>query len=626
MKKLRSAIACLLCVTALSAAGCNKEPSAPVEPDEPSTDISVNIIGESNVYMDCAEQHALKLDVATTEGVSFSSSDPTMVAVNEIGVLFSGVKTGKCTITAKKGDETDVCEVVVTANHGLPDLEVSDDSLVLSCGASYTVYASANYNAKDVTSYVSIGYNLGDSSNVVSLEKSGENGVTITAGETVGETSVVLYSEILGTTYARSVDVSVRKLDVIYLVEGAIGNVLTVKKDKAVYTSAVSVYHQGTKVPSSELTWQIENENVCIIASDGKLVMHREGKTDMYTEYAGERVTVSVQVVKEHVDVAVSTVEDVVLGLTHQSKYNAAGERIYIANQTLHGDLVTLDSSVGYGEVISAALDGEKLDASQFTVSGNKISAPTSVLGTTNHGQKPFVVETETDDTIYSISFRSLLITSVIKSSEDLFKALEMSVRGNIVRGYFVLDGDVDCDGKEMPSVYAVDWDYSHGFRGTLDGRNNAVKNLQTSQYGLTSQIGNDALLTNLRFVDVIYTAGAKDEGKQENQTGNSLFARGIGGATFDNISITLSADSTPDLASTVSDNHGLLCHASKACTYKNITIDAQDKTICHLFGKDEGSTVFENFVVIADAITAFKAINNSSALPNGVILKSNKD
>lgn len=626
MKKIHSAIACCLCAVTFSLAGCNENPSVPGEPEKPGEVSSAAIIGETHVYLDCAEEHALKLDVADTSDVTFTSSDPDVVSVDGNGRLSSKLKTGTCTVTAKRGDETDTCEVTVTANYGLPDLEVSDESVVLSCGSSYTVYASANYNGKDVTSYVEFGYNLGDSSSVVSLASSGENGVTITAGETVGETSVVLYSEILGTTYARSVDITVKKLDVTYLVEGAVGNVLTLEKGKDVNTSAVSVYYKGTKVNSSDLTWTVVDGNICSIAADGKLEMRREGSTEIYTEYQGEKVTVSVKVVKEHESVTVSTVGEVNLGLTHENKYNAAGERVYIANETLTGDLVTFEGSANYGdEIISVTLNGETLDASKFTISGSKISAYTSALGTTHHGETSFVVRTETQDTIYEISFKTLLITSVITSVSDLSKALSFE-RAKVVRGYFVLGNDIDYHGAETGSAYAVDWDYAHGFRGTLDGRNHAIKNLQTSPYGLTSQIGNDALIENIRFENVVYTAGAKDEGKQENGTGNSLFARGIGGATFDNISVTFSADSTPEAISTVSDNHGLFCHASKGNVYKNITINAQGKTIGRFFGKEEGATVYENFVIIADAVSSFKAINGSSTLPSGVVLKDKAD
>ncbi len=84
--------------------------------------------------------------------------------------------------------------------------------------------------------------------------------------------------------------------------------------------------------------------------------------------------------------------------------------------------------------------------------------------------------------------------------------------------GYIVLANDIDLTGVEPFSMFipeaagsATGEDKAQiGFNGTLDGQGFAVKNYTAGQTGLFNSIGEDAIITNIAFLDIIAPEGTR--------------------------------------------------------------------------------------------------------------------
>lgn len=578
-------------------------------PENPEKDKEPNInITDSVVTMDCMESYTLTSETENVETITWISSDPAVVSVDEEGKLTTTVNTGTATITASSGSVSDVCTVTVLAKN-IPALNVPS-SVVIPKGENYNVSVGVEYNGKNITEHLEFGINAVDDNQQIVAAAMNDNKVTFSALAT-GKCEFTVYTNVFGQAYAETLAVEVREVGITYLVSGGINNEIRLNSGTEYPLSNVKVYDGGELVSTDTLDWRIEDQRIASIVN-GKITGGRAGETRLTATYKGVDLSICVKSIKESIVIdAVETVADVDLdlGIT-------VDPRAYAANPTKTARITLADEVADYGEVVSATLGGTALDASKFSLSGNVAEVFVSAFGTEVYGQQILRISSENDRNIFEFTVPVLLITKSISTKSGLEDAIVVRGRGQQIYGHYVLSSNINFSGYAMGSVYANDWDYNNGFRGVLDGRGYEIQNYKSSAYGLTAQIGYNAVIKNIKFTNVTYSGG--------NQ--NSVLARGIRGATIENVSITLSADSTPD-AST-GEFCGLVAFASQENLYKDVTVDASacNRYIYCLLGKETSpASTYENFNVIGGANVATPVrfyLKGTSAAPEGIIVQ----
>jgi hypothetical protein len=148
-----------------------------------------------------------------------------------------------------------------------------------------------------------------------------------------------------------------------------------------------------------------------------------------------------------------------------------------------------------------------------------------------------------TDNKVYSLPV--IPADAVIREAQDLEifcieSPVDYNQAGWAVKplyGYYVLGGDLNCDGYTMKTSYGaisspnienvVEKEYG-GFYGTFDGRGHTISNLKTRRYGIFGWMV-DATLKNVAFTGV-------DSGV--NRSGNVMLSYEVYNSTFDNVYI----------------------------------------------------------------------------------------
>lgn len=588
-------------VSLLCAAMCIASMAACKKDDEKSKAQSIDI-AQSTVTMDCFDSATLSLTAKNIDKTVWKSSDEGVATVDEKGVLKSFGGVGKTTITAsnESGDIFDTCEVTVFAK-SLPVFSVQNDAIV-PLGSTYTVEMSVSYAGLDVTSDVEYAVEETTGGGVATASVSG-NALTFT-GNAIGKAEYTAYIETCGETYAEKINVEVRSTDITWIVEGGVNNEIRLTKTAQFSTADVKIYDKGAQVSAENIEWEVGDESIYTLDTNGNFLRGKEGKTTLTALYNDTSIVIAVRTVKEHEAITMEDTQDIDLDLAITS---TSSERSYAVNNEKTATIQLSGESQTYGTLNAVSVDGVSYPVSQFTLDKNSLTMNVSTFGTALYGEKVLSATVEDKDTVYDFTANVLFVTKFIGTKEELETAVVLQAKGMQIFGYYALKSDIDCSGYAIKSVWATDWDYSNGFRGTLDGRGYTIKNYLTSTYGLTAQIGNGAVLKNLNFTGVIYKGG--------NQ--NSLLARGIGNATIENISIVLDTEnSAPNTAS--SEDCGLLAYAAPANIWKNITIDATGAILRNIFGRESISdSKFENVVIKAGRIRSYAA--GVTTAPNGV-------
>ncbi len=152
------------------------------------------------------------------------------------------------------------------------------------------------------------------------------------------------------------------------------------------------------------------------------------------------------------------------------------------------------------------------------------------------HGEKTIVVKGVKGDSKIKITVSVTFVTKMVSTVEDLRtitrKATDTTL--NAIFGYYKLANDINCNGEP-------DWGGFHnnagfnigentnGFRGTLNGNGYTITGKCHSN-GLFMVIGKDAVIKNMTFVSVQWTAAAS----------GGLFGYAAFGATFDNVNVIM--------------------------------------------------------------------------------------
>lgn len=609
-KILLSIIFILICVFGFAACKVKDNSTSKSDSGDISTSENdssdINII-DSALTLDCFETYLLFVESHHATEIRWTSSDSSIVTVDENGLVKAGVKTGKAVVTASKGDNSDTCEVTVLLKSGVPTMSTENEIYVPEGGA-YDFSVNVFYNGINISEYLTFECNFSEGSSDSIADVSVQGNTVTVAGVAVGETSFAVYTTAFGMLYAENVKIVVRNTDIVYVVNGAVNNCLQLRTDNERYTSDVEVYYKNERVSDDLLEWTISDEQVATIGENGKLVMNKEGVAVLSTNYLGRNIAVEIQTIKdrEYINVEQTAPIDVDLDMSVIVDANNK-KRDFVENET-KTSLLKLCETEELGFVVRASLEGTPLSVDGCEFLRGVATLPTKLFGTNCYGKNSLTIEVEYSEVVRVYTLDVLLITKKINSLTEFQKDVTIKWAGDRILGYYALDADIDFNYYEI-SVWATDWNYDNGFRGTLDGRGYSLKNVKSTFYGITAQMGVGAVVKNLVIPNLKYSGGE-----------TTLFTRGASGVTFDTIEITLSDDSACSQGTNPINCGLLIDHVMKNCTFKNITINAHGKDLQKIFGgKNEhrNTSVYENIVIYAKSVTYYE--NDITVAPDGV-------
>lgn len=599
-------LAFLIVFSSAALAACSdKKPQEEIpEPEE----AFVNII-DSAVTLDYFDEYILDCETKNAEKVTWKSSDPSIVSVDENGRLTSFYAEGSCEIKAISGNLSDSCSITVLKKSATPALLVENE-VVISVDSEYTVTANAYYRGVSLADYITFNCepNQENADEIVDLKVEG-NSLKFT-GKTKGNVSFTLSTTIFNVLYAENINVEVKEVGIYYVVsgEGVYDGNLQIRTDNEVYVSDVEIYENGQRVANENLNWEIADENVASIGADGMLLMGNEGVTKLSTTYKDTEISVSVTVAKDHSYITLEQENPIILDLNTNITLNAAEKtRTLTVNQN-QVCAIKLTDSQEQGRVVRAYVGNESLDVFYCDYESGAVRINAEAFGTKTFGEQTLKIAVETSRNVYEYTVKALIATKVLKAAVDFKTAIVAQWGGDRILGYYILGEDLDFGWNEI-SVWATDWNWSNGFRGTLDGMDHSLKNVKSVFYGLTAQVGEGAVFKNIKFPNYKYSGGE-----------TTLFARGAVGATFENIEITLTADSECAVSSKNNSCGVLVSHDMRRCVYKNITIKADGKDLQRIFGgtnQEKDSSVYENVIIYANSVDFYE--NEKADVPDGV-------
>lgn len=598
-----------ICLFAVLSVGCMASCTKKQDSGDSSSDDAFIDIVDSALIMDNFDTYVLDVETKDVGDITWRSSNPSVVSVDQNGCLTSYYAEGKCEITATSGNKSDSCAVTVLKKNATPALTIEKE-VVIAKGGEYTITANSYYKGISLADYLVF------SCDAVSDGADGIAEATVTGntvkfiGRETGNASFTISTTIFGVLYAETIDVEVRNLGVVYVVsgKGAVDGNLQVRNDNQVFTSDIEIYDNDKRVPDNSLSWTIADDSIVTLGENGQLVMGNEGTTTLSTIYHDIEISVDVCVIKDYF---YSTIEkpstfDLNMDITVDKGQQ---QRNYTPDQTKVFEIaLTEDTQVG--KVVRAYADDEKLDVSLCSYVSGKVSIRAAAFGTTVFGEKTLKIEVESAKTVHVYTVKALIVTKYVTTLDEFTTAIVIQWKGDRILGYFALKQDLDLSWKGT-GVWATDFNWSNGFRGTLDGMGYSIKNVKSSFYGLTAQLGEGAVFKNLKFPN--YAHGGDK---------NALFARCAVGVTFDNIEITFTEDSACTPSSEQRECGVFISQDMRRCVYKDITINASGKSLQRIFGgynNERNSSVYENVIIYAQSVEYYE--NDITVCPNGVTL-----
>ena len=270
------------------------------------TDIPVESITLDKYYLELTEGETgniiatVKPDNATNKTVTWSSSNPTIAAVDQNGEV-TAVKEGTAIITAKAGDKTATCTVTVKKSVvAVESVTLDITSTILNTGETLTLTATVKPdNATDKTVTWS-------SSNptIAAVDQNGT--VTAVAEGTATITAKASDKSATCTVMVMKTDIPVESitLDKYYLqlTEGEIGTITaTVKPDNAT---------------NKTVTWSSSNPTIAVVDLNGTVTAIAEGTAAITAKAGGWTATCMVYVMKTNIPVESITLDKYYLELT----------------------------------------------------------------------------------------------------------------------------------------------------------------------------------------------------------------------------------------------------------------------------------------------------------------------
>ena len=242
----------------------------------------------------------VKPDNATNKTVTWSSSNPTIAAVDQNGTV-TAVAEGTATITAKAGDKTATCSVTVKKNTvAVESVTLDKSSLELTEGETATLTATVKPDnatnktvtwSSDKTSVATV-----DANGKVTAVAEGTATITAKAGDKTATCSVTVKKNVIAVE-----SVTLDITSTILNTGETLTLTATVKPDNAT---------------DKTVTWSSSNSSVATVDANGKVTAVAQG-TAIVTAKAGDKTaTCTVIVMKTDIPVESITLDKYYLELT----------------------------------------------------------------------------------------------------------------------------------------------------------------------------------------------------------------------------------------------------------------------------------------------------------------------
>ena len=274
----------------------------------------------------------------------------------------------------------------------------------------------------------------------------------------------------------------------------------------------INVIGQYTKVALAEKYEGVSYANGVLTVSEKAL-----GKTItlVLTSYLNDQVVEKDITIKKLENVTLNQAQavlvastDTTLDISVAGRYNGEKATVYVGS-SVAGEGVIVDGKIA-------------VDATLFAAAG--------------YGETTVQVMSEKNGAYNFYDLKVFYVTKVLKTVED-FK--EISVQGGdrttnpTITGYYILGNDIDCGGAKVSANRATEWNSDLvGFRGTFDGNGKTISNLQMGESGLFGQVGKGAVIKDVTFDNVTFTA--------KNYQRTTLFGNMVKNATLQNITVNI--------------------------------------------------------------------------------------
>ncbi len=603
MKKQTSLfVLSLLSLSLLASCGGEKDlaPSESESSSLPSIETK-----EDALYLGLYSESAYSPDIKGEYEVEESDAS---FASFEGGKVLTYGKEGSSKITFKGKSKVIVLTVHVEKDSTLPSFSLLHDEISVFKGASYELPFTLTYGSREVTSDLeSVQVTQESGEEVAGLSKKGNT--ILIEGKAKGEGVYTISCSFEGYLLSRQVKVTVKEDSSFFVY----GERMSYDEEGAKYS--FSMYHyaenplnlakdlkasyNGQEVSYASLTISLSSNDFASIDADGDVLFSKPGSTTILVSYSGQSVSIRLSSYKALMENYTLDLEERDFSLEKSVSVDKnAGTRTYGDPASTTIKSISIPKSYGsFNGVSSLEVDGAAIVAEDpsylsFDSGSNVLKLDSRLFDTSIYGLKPVSVVLESSEYLARFDFNVLFITKTITSFSEFGDYISMAFNYDTIQGYFVLGNDLDAAGNYSPGSWTTSgWDYSTGFRGTLDGRGHAIKNMKCGQYGLSGIIGNGALIQNLDFTNLTYTSSDSAGAKY------ALFARGMKNATFRHIDITLSEDSVTNLGEAGSGKSlGLFTvETIESCQFEYVNVDATGFDLLTLGGKQGSNAVFSD-------------------------------
>ena len=217
------------------------------------------------------------------------------------------------------------------------------------------------------------------------------------------------------------------------------------------------------------------------------------------------------------------------------------------------------------------------------------VDDPTVTIGGTSypidipseHGEQEVSVTVDGTEIIVPVT-----IIDAVLTAENL-KANIQSQGTTLSEGkYFVLDGDIDASGIDWKA--SMLWFEDKGFKGTIDGRGYAIKNLNIEEGvpGIFNCTEN-AVVKNINFTVANFVP----------QANTSVFGVITKKTLIENVTVTFDCVFTATTGGILSGNNAV------GNTYRNVKVTAEGSEIFYLISQGSGGSNFADVTVYADKV-----------------------
>ena len=601
---------------AVSLTGCKKKDdsnssSNPFDSDSSDsgkTEVTITL-NESSLELTKYETAVIVATTSDGSAVIFTSSNENVASVTNNGII-TAKNVGACDIVASVGDANAKCRVIVSDSPYSASIKGVNNEIRIARSGEFKAQLYAEFNGNKLNE--NIRYSVSVSENAaegVATANVDEDGLLTVKGVKAGLTSFSVFAEIRGsisertftvTVYANEVVIEPENEDDFERIEGAYRLTLVTEngelglKDSANLDFTVQI--DGSKQENAKVEF---DTNADYNADFDESKVEITGNADSgYTIKAKARGN-TILIGKYTANGQDSFVK---INLVVRLPEKELTERIIVGRE--NGSLNV--SSGLTGTVEEVTLNGTTVSTK---INGNVVSFDKNLMP--DGGNEKIVADMVIYTDKYCYKASAEVCTKVLTAATDFdeFKMVDGNYKA--FNGYFILTGDVDFINYGTCTAIRDNSNPSNGatgFKGVLDGNGFKIKNITVGAGGIFGHIGSGAVIKNITFDNVHYLGVSN----------STLLAHTIRDADLIDVTVNVGKYEVQEEIKgyVIKYDVGLLSSRFlMESRLKNVTINADGKSIVNIFGHRCSSNEFESVKIIA-ASYKYIGCNSDNANP----------